>query len=110
MGKIAQMYAEKVIITNDNPRDENPTEIRRDILLHCPDAVEVEDRKEAIEKVYNQQTKTLLAIILCKVTIWYDHMLFIDLVNIISREFCSAKDVYYNILQLFGIAGLGAMV
>ncbi|WP_246224334.1 MFS transporter [Wolbachia endosymbiont of Litomosoides sigmodontis] len=37
-------------------------------------------------------------------------MLFIDLVNIISREFCSAKDVYYNILQLFGIAGLGAMV
>ncbi|CCF78412.1 UDP-N-acetylmuramyl tripeptide synthase [Wolbachia endosymbiont of Onchocerca ochengi] len=50
MGKIAQMYAEKVIITNDNPRDENPTEIRRDILLHCPDAVEVEDRKEAIEK------------------------------------------------------------
>ncbi|MDF0607608.1 MFS transporter [Wolbachia endosymbiont of Onchocerca gibsoni] len=60
--------------------------------------------------MYNQQTKTLLATILCKVTIWYDHMLFIDLVNIISREFCSAKDVYYNILQLFGIAGLGAMV
>lgn len=37
-------------------------------------------------------------------------MLFIELVNIISREFCSANDVYYNILQLFGIAGLGAMV
>ena len=37
-------------------------------------------------------------------------MLFIDLVNIISREFFSGKEVYYNILQLFGIAGLGAMV
>lgn len=37
-------------------------------------------------------------------------MLFIDLVNIISREFCCARDIYYNILQLFGIAGLGAMV
>lgn len=36
-------------------------------------------------------------------------MLFIDLVNIISREFFFAKDIYYNILQLFGIAGLGAM-
>lgn len=36
-------------------------------------------------------------------------MLFIDLVNIISREFCHAKDIYYSILQLFGIAGLGAM-
>ncbi|MCV3769443.1 MAG: MFS transporter [Wolbachia pipientis] len=47
---------------------------------------------------------------LCRITIWYDHMLFIDLVNIISREFCFAKDVYYNIMQLFGIAGLGAMV
>ncbi|MDR2831634.1 MAG: MFS transporter [Rickettsiales bacterium] len=37
-------------------------------------------------------------------------MLFIDLINIISREFCFAKDAYYNILQLFGITGLGAMV
>lgn len=37
-------------------------------------------------------------------------MLFIDLVNIISREFCCAQDIYYSILQLFGIAGLGAMV
>nr|WP_218939027.1 MFS transporter [Wolbachia endosymbiont of Litomosoides brasiliensis] len=52
----------------------------------------------------------MISTILCRIAIWYDHMLFIDLVNIISREFCSAKDVYYNILQLFGIAGLGAMV
>lgn len=37
-------------------------------------------------------------------------MLFIDLINIISREFCFAKDVYSNILQLFGIVGLGAIV
>ncbi len=36
-------------------------------------------------------------------------MLFIELINIISREFFSAQNVYYNILQLFGIAGLGAM-
>jgi MFS family permease len=37
-------------------------------------------------------------------------MLSIDLINIISREFCFAKDVYSNILQLFGIVGLGAIV
>ena len=37
-------------------------------------------------------------------------MLFIDLVNIISKEFLDGEnDVYQNILQLFGIAGLGAM-
>ncbi|MFT4327212.1 MAG: MFS transporter [Wolbachia pipientis] len=60
--------------------------------------------------MYNQQTRVLIATILCRIAIWYDHMLFIDLVNIISREFCYAKDIYYSILQLFGIAGLGAMV
>ncbi|MDG7056067.1 MAG: MFS transporter [Wolbachia endosymbiont of Meromenopon meropis] len=58
----------------------------------------------------NHTTKALISTILCRITIWYDHMLFIDLVNLISREFCSAKDTYYNIFQLFGIAGLGAMI
>jgi len=52
----------------------------------------------------------LISTILCRITIWYDYMLFIDLINIISREFCFAKDVYSNILQLFGIVGLGAIV
>ncbi|WP_265017495.1 Mur ligase family protein [Wolbachia endosymbiont (group A) of Epistrophe grossularia] len=50
MGKVAQIYADKVIITDDNPRDGNPAEIRRGILLHCPNALEIEDRREAIEK------------------------------------------------------------
>ncbi|MCV3769442.1 MAG: UDP-N-acetylmuramyl-tripeptide synthetase, partial [Wolbachia pipientis] len=65
MGKIAQMHAEKIIITNDNPRDENPTEIRRNILLYCPNALEIADRKEAIEKgidiSYNEDMILLVA-------------------------------------------------
>ncbi|WP_341814743.1 UDP-N-acetylmuramoyl-L-alanyl-D-glutamate--2,6-diaminopimelate ligase [Wolbachia endosymbiont (group A) of Chalcis sispes] len=65
MGKIAQMYADRVIITDDNPRDENPAEIRRGILLHCPDALEIEDRREAIEKgvdiAYNEGMILLVA-------------------------------------------------
>lgn len=36
-------------------------------------------------------------------------MLFTDLANIISREFCFAQNIYGNILQLFGIIGLSAM-
>ncbi|MDE5061459.1 MHS family MFS transporter [Wolbachia pipientis] len=56
------------------------------------------------------QTRVLISTILCRIAIWYDYMLFIDLINIISREFCFAKDVYSNILQLFGIVGLGAIV
>lgn len=50
MGKIARMYADMVIITDDNPRDEDTAKIRHDILLHCSDALEIGDRKKAIER------------------------------------------------------------
>lgn len=53
MGKIAQKYADRIIITDDNPRDEDPAKIRRDVLLHCPNALEVGDRKAALEKGLN---------------------------------------------------------
>ncbi|MFP3034943.1 MAG: UDP-N-acetylmuramoyl-L-alanyl-D-glutamate--2,6-diaminopimelate ligase [Candidatus Tisiphia sp.] len=65
MGKIAQMCADKVIITDDNPRDENLAKIRHDILLHCPDALEIGGRREAIEKgvdiAYNEGVILLVA-------------------------------------------------
>ncbi|MDM8334992.1 MFS transporter [Wolbachia pipientis] len=60
--------------------------------------------------MYNQQTRALISAILCRIAIWYDYILFTDLANIISREFCFAQDIYSNILQLFGIIGLGAMI
>lgn len=60
--------------------------------------------------MHSHQTKVLLSNIFCRIAIWYDHMLFIDLVNIISREFLDEKDnIYHNLLQLFGIASLGAI-
>ena len=31
MGKIASNYSDKIYITDDNPRHENPSKIRRDI-------------------------------------------------------------------------------
>lgn len=49
MGKIAKEFADVVIITDDNPRNENPKEIRKMILVGCPDAKEIEDRKDAIK-------------------------------------------------------------
>lgn len=48
MGKIAQTYADSVIVTDDNPRHEDPAAIRQDIIAACPDAIEVSDREEAI--------------------------------------------------------------
>ncbi|CAL7960224.1 UDP-N-acetylmuramoyl-L-alanyl-D-glutamate--2, 6-diaminopimelate ligase [Gammaproteobacteria bacterium] len=51
MGQIAERYSDHIIITNDNPRAEDPQQIISDILqgLLCPWAVEVEqDRRAAI--------------------------------------------------------------
>ena len=51
MGQIAERYSDHIIITNDNPRAENPQQIINDILqgLLCPWAAEVEqDRRAAI--------------------------------------------------------------
>ncbi len=50
MGLVAAKQADRVIVTDDNPRDEKPENIRREILSSCPDAIEIADRAEAIEK------------------------------------------------------------
>jgi UDP-N-acetylmuramoyl-L-alanyl-D-glutamate--2,6-diaminopimelate ligase len=50
MGEIAQNYSDKVIITDDNPRNENPKKIRKAILDKCPSGIEIPDRSEAISK------------------------------------------------------------
>jgi UDP-N-acetylmuramyl-tripeptide synthetase len=48
MGKIAAETADRVIVTDDNPRSEEPAAIRRAILAGAPGAVEIGDRAEAI--------------------------------------------------------------
>ena len=48
MGKIAQELADKIIITDDNPRTENAEDIRHQILSSCANAIEIGDRIEAI--------------------------------------------------------------
>jgi UDP-N-acetylmuramoyl-L-alanyl-D-glutamate--2,6-diaminopimelate ligase len=50
MGKIAQDIADIIIITDDNPRTENPKVIRLEILKSCPQAFEIANRKEAIKQ------------------------------------------------------------
>ena len=48
MGEIAARQADDVIVTDDNPRSEEPAAIRRAILAAAPDAREIGDRGEAI--------------------------------------------------------------
>jgi UDP-N-acetylmuramoyl-L-alanyl-D-glutamate--2,6-diaminopimelate ligase len=48
MGAAACAAADKVFVTDDNPRSEDPGEIRAEILAACPGAKEVAGRAEAI--------------------------------------------------------------
>jgi len=48
MGKIAIEYADIAIVTDDNPRKEDPVQIRREILNAAPGAMEIGDRGAAI--------------------------------------------------------------
>ena len=49
MGAVASRLSDLVIVTDDNPRSEDPAAIRRDILEGAPGAQEVPGRREAIE-------------------------------------------------------------
>jgi UDP-N-acetylmuramoyl-L-alanyl-D-glutamate--2,6-diaminopimelate ligase len=49
MGKIAVDRADITIVTDDNPRTEDPATIRRAILVAAPGAREIGDRAKAIE-------------------------------------------------------------
>ena len=48
MGRIAAANADSVIVTDDNPRSENPAAIRAAILAESPGATEIGDRAQAI--------------------------------------------------------------
>ncbi len=48
MGRVASRLADRVVLTSDNPRSENPAEILREISVAAPAAEVIEDRGEAI--------------------------------------------------------------
>ena len=49
MGAIAGRLADVAIVTDDNPRSEDPASIRAQVLAGYPDAMEIGDRRTAIE-------------------------------------------------------------
>lgn len=63
MGDVACKLADAVIVTDDNPRTEDPAAIRAQIIATCPGATEIGDRAEAIaEAVRNLQSGDLLVV------------------------------------------------
>ncbi|OWK32049.1 UDP-N-acetylmuramoyl-L-alanyl-D-glutamate--2,6-diaminopimelate ligase [Sphingomonas mucosissima] len=56
MGEVAAAQADVVIVTDDNPRSEQPAAIRADILKGAPHATEQGDRREAIRLAISEAT------------------------------------------------------
>lgn len=54
MGAAAFRHADEVIVTDDNPRTENPAAIRAEILSGCPGALEIANRRIAIEAALHE--------------------------------------------------------
>ncbi len=65
MGKIASTFADMIYLTDDNPRSENPSKIRRDIKkgIKNKNVVEISDRKKAIlEAIKNLKSNDILLV------------------------------------------------
>jgi len=54
MGEIAGRLADVAIVTDDNPRSEDPAAIRKAVRAGCPAAIEIGDRAEAIRAAIDQ--------------------------------------------------------
>lgn len=54
MGALAARHADGVVITDDNPRTEDPSAIRKEIAAACPEGVEVAGRRDAIGVALSQ--------------------------------------------------------
>ena len=63
MGRIANKYSNKVYITDDNPRYENPENIRKNILDYCKKGIVIPGRKLAITQAIKDLTKNEVLII-----------------------------------------------
>ena len=60
MGRVAEQLAERIILTNDNPRDENPATIVEDIcegITNRSKVITIHDRRLAIERAIHDTGK-----------------------------------------------------
>ena len=63
MGKVANKFADTIIVTDDNPRNEDPNDIRKSILAAAPQAIDIGDRRQAIEHAISLKNKNDVVLI-----------------------------------------------
>ncbi|MBR5208050.1 MAG: UDP-N-acetylmuramoyl-L-alanyl-D-glutamate--2,6-diaminopimelate ligase, partial [Erysipelotrichaceae bacterium] len=67
MGKTATKFSDLVIVTSDNPRDEDPNKIIEEICTGCDENVLVEpDRVKAIEMALTMSSKNDIIVLIGK--------------------------------------------
>jgi len=57
MGEIAERMADRIFVTDDNPRSEIPADIRKEILKGCPSGIDAGERASAIEIAVSQMER-----------------------------------------------------
>jgi murE/murF fusion protein len=64
MGRIAKKYCRKIFVTDDNPRNENPKNIRNSIIKGCrKSAVDIGNRRKAIKTaIYELESNEILLV------------------------------------------------
>lgn len=99
MGKIAANYSDLVIITSDNPRNENPKEIIDQIYHGIPSnkqhlALRIEDREDAIKTAVQHAQKFDIILIAGK-----GHETYQEINNLkIPFDDCAVVQHYFNLL------------
>ena len=63
MGRIADKYCSNVLITDDNPRFEDPSKIRLQIAKGCKKSKIIPSREEAIKRAFKLLNNTNLLLI-----------------------------------------------
>ena len=68
MGRVASKYAKKIYVTSDNPRNEEPLDIIKDIVhgIDNPNTLIIPDRKQAIKRAIKELDKNEILLILGK--------------------------------------------
>jgi len=63
MSTIANKYAKKVYVTDDNPRNENANLIRKTLIKHCKKAKDIPNRRLAIQTAISEMHEKDILII-----------------------------------------------
>ena len=99
MGELAKELSDLVIVTDDNPRSESPSSIRKDILEGCPNAKEIPDRNKAINYAISKLQKNDFLLIAGK---GHETSQTIGMETLPFDDYTVAKETIKNIEKLRG--------